>query len=361
MKLIKTIMTKNPCYTAGRKITVKGLMLHSVGCPQPSASVFVNNWNKASFDDACVHAFIDGNTGGVYQTLPWDYRGWHGGGSCNDTHIGVEMCEPATIKYTGGSSWQETGDGTNTKATVLRTYKAAVELFAMLCKQYDLDPMADGVIVSHKEGRARGIASNHGDPDHIWKKFGLTMTQFRKDVKAAMSGTEAKDKNESSGTGSTSAALAFKVGDVVQFTGKKHFANANAATGPACNPGKAKVTAISKSGKHPYHLIAVSGSGSNVYGWVDADNVKALTAASSSGDTDPAKYRDAALEGTYKTTAALNMRTGAGTGKKIKLTIPKGGAVQCYGYYNKDNTGTKWLYVMYNGKSGYCSSKYLRK
>lgn len=30
MKLVQSIMTKNPCYTAGRKITVKGLMLHSV-------------------------------------------------------------------------------------------------------------------------------------------------------------------------------------------------------------------------------------------------------------------------------------------------------------------------------------------
>ena len=42
MKLVEHILTKNPCYTAGRKITVKGLMLHSVGCPQPSASAFLN-------------------------------------------------------------------------------------------------------------------------------------------------------------------------------------------------------------------------------------------------------------------------------------------------------------------------------
>lgn len=37
---------------------------------------------------------------------------------------------------------------------------------------------------------------------------------------------------------------------------------------------KAKVTAIYPTGKHPYHLIAVSGSGSTVYGWVDASAVK---------------------------------------------------------------------------------------
>ena len=59
MKLVKSILTKNPCYKAGKKITVKGLMLHSVGCPQPRASVFINSWNRADYDNACVHAFID--------------------------------------------------------------------------------------------------------------------------------------------------------------------------------------------------------------------------------------------------------------------------------------------------------------
>ena len=63
MKLMKNILTENPCYKAGWKINVKGLMLHSVGCPQPQASAFLNSWNKSTFDSACVHAFIDGNTG----------------------------------------------------------------------------------------------------------------------------------------------------------------------------------------------------------------------------------------------------------------------------------------------------------
>ena len=48
--------------------------------------------------------------------------------------------------------------------------------------------MDDGVIISHHEGNQRGIASNHGDVEHIWNKFGLTMDQFREDVKKAMGG-----------------------------------------------------------------------------------------------------------------------------------------------------------------------------
>lgn len=104
-----------------------------------------------------------------------------------DTHIGVEMCEPACIKYTGGSSFT-CSNLEEAKAVAKRTYEAAVELFAMLCTEYSLDPTADGVIISHKEGHARGVASNHGDPEHLWTQLGMgyTMDGFRKDVKAAM-------------------------------------------------------------------------------------------------------------------------------------------------------------------------------
>lgn len=194
MKLVESILTKNPCYTAGRKITVKGLMLHSVGCSQPKASVFINSWNSPSYNNACVHAFIDGNDATIYQTLPWNHRGWHCGsgnkGSGNNTHIGVEMCEPACIKYTGGSSFT-CSDKATAKAVAKRTYEAAVELFAYLCKKYNLDPTADGVIISHREGHSRGIASNHGDPEHLWNglSMGYTMDGFRKAVKAAMNGS----------------------------------------------------------------------------------------------------------------------------------------------------------------------------
>ncbi len=189
MNLVKSILTNNPCYTAGRKIAVKGLMLHSVGCPQPKASVFIKNWNRSSFDSACVHGFIDANDGTVYQTLPWNHRGWHGGGSSNNTHIGVEMCEPACIKYTGGSTFT-CSDTATARACAERTYNAAVELFAYLCKEYNLNPLGNGVIISHKEGHSRGIASNHGDPEHLWRGLGMgyTMDGFRNDVRNAMNG-----------------------------------------------------------------------------------------------------------------------------------------------------------------------------
>jgi hypothetical protein len=200
MKILQSILTKNPCFTAGKKIEVKGLMLHSVGCPQPNASVFVNSWNKSSFNSACVHAFIDAKTGDVYQTLPWNHRGWHAGGYANNTHIGVEMCEPDCIKYTGGASFT-CSDPTRAKELVQRTYNSAVELFASLCKQYNLDPMKKGVIIGHKEGHALGWASNHGDPEHMWSQLGLpyTMNTFRQ----AVSDLLTKDNSAEANTPST--------------------------------------------------------------------------------------------------------------------------------------------------------------
>ena len=190
MKIVEHFLTRNRCYQAAKQNTKGGLMLHSVGCPQPSAQVFVNSWNSAD-KSVCVHAFIDANTGDVYQTLPWEYRGWHcesgPNGSGNNTHIGVEMCEPACIRYTGGARFT-CSNVEEARAAVRRTYESAVQLFAELCERFRLDPLADGVILSHEEGHKRGIASNHGDPVHLWNQLnmGYTMDGFRKAVKAAM-------------------------------------------------------------------------------------------------------------------------------------------------------------------------------
>ena len=98
---------------------------------------------------------------------------------------------------------------------------------------------------------------------------------------AASSGNAGSKPSQSTGDASKpAAALAFEVGDVVQFTGSTHYTNAAAASGPSCKPGKAKVTAICKGAKHPYHLNAVKGAGSTVYGWVDADELKAIGSGS---------------------------------------------------------------------------------
>ena len=201
MKLVESFITRNPCYSANmsnaddRYTTFQrrgplGLVLHSVGCAQPSAKSFADRWDSPSYKVA-VHGFIDANSGVVYQTMPWNFRAWHAGGSANNTHVGVEMCESSGIKYRGVSDRFDVIDKEKALKHCKTAYIAAVELFAYLCNKYHLDPLRDGVIISHNEAGKRGVGSGHTDPEHYWTQLGAgyTMDGFRKDVKAAMSGS----------------------------------------------------------------------------------------------------------------------------------------------------------------------------
>ena len=62
------------------------------------------------------------------------------------------------------------------------------------------------------------------------------------------------------------------VGDIVRYKGNVHYFGANSALYSPCKGGVAKITKIyqPEKSKHPYHLLAVRGKGSTVYGWVNA-------------------------------------------------------------------------------------------
>ena len=178
MQITERFAVKNKCYQAGAPLTPRGIMLHSVGTPQPSAAVFARSFNQYQPGGAsvCVHAFVQAD-GTVYQTMPWEMIAWHCGGAANQTHIGVEMTEPSA-----GMTYAEAAE------QIAGTYHTAVELFAALCRQYGLDPAQDGVIIGHAEGHRRGVASNHADPELLWRTYdmGYTMDGFRADVAEAM-------------------------------------------------------------------------------------------------------------------------------------------------------------------------------
>ena len=265
MKIIESIAKKNRCYTAGRKIVVCGQTLHSVGCPQPKASVFVNIWDSPTAS-VCPHGVIDGNDGTVYQTLPWNHRGWHGGsgsrGSVNNTHVGIEMCEPACIKYISGSQFT-CSDITAAKTAVKRTYKSAVELFAMLNAKYGLNPLADGVIISHKEGCARGLATNHGDPEHLWNGLGMgyTMDTFRAAVCAKMQGVNLTFETDQSYTVTKSCYLRTSAG--AAKTNKAAYSAVSEAVKKKCR--KKDGYAVFKKGE-TFRLVSVKSVSGNIWG-----------------------------------------------------------------------------------------------
>lgn len=189
MNLHKCLLTSNDCYIRGRTIRPRGVMVHSTGANNPNLRRYVapndgllgepslRHWNQSGVG-ACPHAFIgklaDG-TIATYQVLPWTMRGWHCGTgtrgiSANNTHISFEICE----------------DGLTDASYFQAVYREAVELTAYLCKEYGLDPLADGVVICHSDGYKRGIASNHGDVLHWFTRHGKSMNDFRADVKAEM-------------------------------------------------------------------------------------------------------------------------------------------------------------------------------
>ena len=185
MEIIEAFAVKNKCYQAGAALVPRGIMLHSIGAPQPSAAALARYFDQyqPGGQSVCVHAFAQAD-GTVYQTLPWEMRGWHCGGSANSTHIGVEMTEPGA-----GMAYAEAA------AQITGTYRTAVALFAALCETYGLDPLADGVIIGHAEGHRRGVASNHADPEYLWQQYGMgyTMDGFRAAVAEAMAGAREEE------------------------------------------------------------------------------------------------------------------------------------------------------------------------
>lgn len=183
--LQQQFVTENDCYRAGRTITPRGVMVHSTAVAQPDPEVFVRRWNRPEVD-VCAHALVARDR--VVQTLPWNRRGWHAGrgalGSANDTHISFECCEPAGHTYQGGEMVGY--DVKRNQAYFECIYQNAVQLTAMLCRRYGLDPLAPGVVICHAEGHPQGVASNHGDVLHWWPRHGVTMDDFRQSVKTVI-------------------------------------------------------------------------------------------------------------------------------------------------------------------------------
>lgn len=204
MDIIKAYATHNLCYAAAQPLTVKGIVVHSTGCNNPNLKRYVNcpdecgvNPNKNYWDNPtpdgqkkCVHGFIgyDKNKKVRYaQILPYTMACWGCGrgskGSFNynpNGHIQFELQEDSM-----------------TNATYFKqVWDCAVELCADLCKQYKLDPLGENVIVSHCEAGQKGYASEHGDPDHWFKRHGKTMDDFRAAVKAKMGGTSATNSTK---------------------------------------------------------------------------------------------------------------------------------------------------------------------
>jgi hypothetical protein len=164
-----------------------GLVIHSIGCPQPKAQAIVDNFNRPDAN-ASVHGVIE--PGKYIETAPTRVsknlakKCYHVGGDWNSSRIGIEMAEPGTIKYTGGANWVDL-DPIKTKKYIIEVTATAAQVFADICIFHGI-PVE--MISTHAEAYKTGHGSNHADPDHIWKAIGYDIVQFRKDVQSIIDG-----------------------------------------------------------------------------------------------------------------------------------------------------------------------------
>ena len=201
--LTTNYITNNPSYK-NSNITVQGFVLHSIGVPQSSATVMQKSWNKSSSRNS-AHAVCDPDQ--IIVMLPClEEKGkakkcWGCGsgskGSYNGSMIQVEMCEPSNIKYVGGATFTCT-DKNKAIDYVKKTMDSAAQFIAECCYFHGLNPLANGVIETHKSANAKGYASAHSDPNHLWDQLqmGYTLNDFRKLVAEKLEDLEDEDMTQ---------------------------------------------------------------------------------------------------------------------------------------------------------------------
>lgn len=183
MNIVEKYCTGNNRYKAAQRYTPVGVVLHSIGTPQPKASVLWNYWQNNG-SQYVVHYMVDDTQ--ILHCMPDNYKCWHVGSPGNAKYIGIEMGEPSQIHYISGATFT-VSDLAAARAYAESAYKNAVWLIAQLCKKYGWDP--NTAIYTHYEvTRQRLSNTDHVDPQHLWDGLGMgySLLTLRRDVAAAM-------------------------------------------------------------------------------------------------------------------------------------------------------------------------------
>lgn len=181
--ITEAICTGNRRYKAAELFTPKGVVLHSIGTPQPRASVLREFWQRDA-SAYVVHYMVDDRS--ILHCMPDNFKCWHVCSPGNSQFIGIEMGEPSQIHYISGAKFT-VSDLAAAQAYARAAYKNAVWLLAKLCREHGWDPFT-AVFTHHEVTRQRLSNTDHVDPQHLWDGLGLgkTLLQLRRDVAAAM-------------------------------------------------------------------------------------------------------------------------------------------------------------------------------
>jgi hypothetical protein len=241
--------------------------------------------------------------------------------------VGFEICEDALTDVTYFNA----------------VYKEAAELCAHLCKEFNLDPLKDGVLICHSEGYSRGLASNHGDVMHWWPKQNKSMDTFRADVKKLLdAATPTTPTTPATPITPSTPTTAIKAGDTVKLA-----ADATYYDGKAIPAWVKAQNWIVSSIKGDRAVIDKNVAGTNSIN--SPVNIKFLSVV---GATVPTVTTSAPFQPyLVKVTAdSLNIRKGSGTNTAIVGTITDHGVytiIEEKDGFGKLKSGAGWIALSY--------------
>lgn len=328
MQIIEALCTGNSRYKAAQIFAPQGVVLHSIGTPQPSAQVLRDYWQRNS-SQYVVHYMVSDSQ--ILHCMPDNYKCWHVGSPGNNKYIGIEMGEPSQIRYTSGARFT-VSDLAAAQRYARAAYKNAVQLIAHLCKKHGWEPQS--AVWTHCEiTKQRMSNTDHVDPQHLWDGLGMgyDLAKLRRDVKAAMGDN----------TAPTSGHPVLRRG----------------SSGDAVKEMQQKLI------ERGYSFEPYSADG--VFGELTEIRVKAFQLASGIGADGICGAKTwAALEAKPKefkpylvrVTAAsgLNVREGPGTDYRIKMSLGFGGAytiVEEKNGWGRLKSGIGWIYLLYTKRT----------
>lgn len=328
---------KSPNHSGTRTHKIDRITPHCV-VGQLSAESIGGCFTSTSREASCNYGI--GYDGRVCLVVDEKNRSWCTSSNANDQRaITIECASDTTAPY----------------AFKQAVYDKLVKLCIDICKRNDLKKVIwisdkdKSLAYSPAAGECvltvhRWFANKSCPGDWMYSRMG----QLANEINAGLGSTTSSGTTTTKPATTTTSKTTYKVGDIVKFTGTKHYASASAKSGTTCKGGTAKVTSVYPTGKHIYHLVAEKNGGSNVYGWVDASAVSSLTTTS----TTFKAYK------VQVTADLLNIRKGAGTNYGTNGSIKDKGIYTIVAESN--GTGAKKWGKLKSG-AGWISLDYTKK
>ena len=151
-------------------------------------------------------------------------------------------------------------EGKDATTTAKSKFKGVEKTFTLECVNFNGAITGAGAIVKDSSTGLSGDVWIEADT-HTYSKGVATMSltvTLRDRAAEVVEAAKKEEKKE------------YKVGDIVQFKGGKHYVSSTGnKAGGSPSAGPAKITIINKGSAHPYHLVTEDWSKTHVWGWVD--------------------------------------------------------------------------------------------